>query len=41
MKWKQIHRHRIQTSGCQGGEGWESDKVGDWGQQIQADIWDE
>ena len=30
MKWKQIHRHRKQTCGCQGGGGWGRDGVGVW-----------
>ena len=34
MKQKQTHGHREQTGGCQGGEGWGSDGVGDWGEQM-------
>ena len=28
---KQIHGHREQTYGCQGGGGWGRDGVGGWG----------
>ena len=31
IKQKQSHRHREQTSGCQGGEGWERDGHGGCG----------
>ena len=30
-KQKQIHGHREQTGGCQGGGGWDRDEVGGWG----------
>ena len=29
-KQKQTHRHREQTGGCQGREGWKRDGVGGW-----------
>ena len=29
-KQKQIHRHREQTCGCQGGEGWGREGLGVW-----------
>ena len=35
-KQKQTHRHREQTSGCQGGGGMEWDGLGVWGLQIQT-----
>ena len=34
MKQKQIHIHRAQTCGCQGGGGWGRDGVGGWGWQM-------
>ena len=37
-KQKQIHRHREQTCGCQGGGGWRRDGVGVWGSQMQTII---
>ena len=36
MKQKQTHRYREQTCGCQGGERWESEGVGVWGEQGQT-----
>ena len=30
MKQKQTHRHREQTCGCQGEEGWGKDGLGVW-----------
>ena len=35
----QTHRHREQTSGCQGGGGRERDGVGGWGWQMQTIIY--
>ena len=32
-------RHREQTCGCQGGGGWERDKLGVWDQQMQTIIY--
>ena len=31
LSMKQIHGHREQTCGCQGGGGWGRDGVGGWG----------
>ena len=35
-KYKQTHRHREQTSGCQGGGGWRREGLGAWDQQMQT-----
>ena len=39
MKQKQTHRHREQTCGCQGGEGWEREELGVWDKQMQTIIY--
>ena len=36
IKQKQNQGHTEQTKGCQGGERWESDGIGGWGQQMQT-----
>ena len=38
-KQKQTHRHREQTCGCQGGEGWGREGLGVWDQQMQTVIY--
>jgi len=39
MKWKQNQRHRENTGGYQGGEGWEREEVGSWDLQMQTGIY--
>ena len=38
LSTKQAHGHREQTCSCQGGRGWERDRVGGWGWQMKAII---
>ena len=37
-KQRQTHRHRGQTCGCQGREGWRRDGLGVWDKQVQTII---
>ena len=36
IKQKQIHRHREQTCGSQGGGGWMEEGLGVWDRQLQT-----
>ena len=36
MEEKQIHRHKEQTCGCQGGGRWGRDGPGTWGWKMQT-----
>ena len=39
MKQEQTHRHREQTYGCQGEEGWGREGLGAWDRQMQTSTY--